>query len=357
MERTLPHEGLHHARHALLERNRGRGLPPQGVRALRPADRRALAAHGAAWRATRRRRVVLSALRPGDRRGAARPYRPRIPDGSRHAARHRPVEHLEQGRVSDARAARRAVGGAAAGDARGNAQPQAGGRGGRVRRRRPCAGADERGADPRGEGLSAAVKALLALLVFSVHAAEPLPALHAARDGVTASGVSSGGYMAVQLHVAHSTSVAGVGVIAGGPYYCAQGSLFTALYNCMTPGFWTPVTRPALLKSEADLLASSGRIDATTHLSRSRAWVFSGRNDRTVYPQVVEALRDFYGAYKAQVLLVADKPAGHGMVTAHHGNACGATEPPFIVDCDYDAAGELLNFLYGKLAAPAVEEG
>src|SRR5205823_12068015 len=96
---------------------------------------------------------------------------------------------------------------------------------------------------------------LLALLIAGAHAAEPLPALHAARDGVTASGVSSGGFMAVQLHVAHSATVAGVGVIAGGPYYCAQGSMFTALYNCRQPGTWTPVTAPALLKSETDALA------------------------------------------------------------------------------------------------------
>ncbi|HYR36971.1 MAG TPA: hypothetical protein VEQ87_21980 [Burkholderiales bacterium] len=162
--------------------------------------------------------------------------------------------------------------------------------------------------------------------------------------------------MAVQLHVAHSAIVSGVGVIAGGPYYCAQGSLFTALYNCTTPGWWTPLPRPALFKTEADLLASSGRIDATSHLAKSRAWLFTGRNDRTVYPQVVEALRDFYAGYKASVVLVADKPAGHAMVTEDHGNACSTTEPPFIVDCDYDAAGELLNFLYGKLAAPAAKE-
>jgi poly(3-hydroxybutyrate) depolymerase len=200
------------------------------------------------------------------------------------------------------------------------------------------------------------MKLLLALLIASVQAAEPLPALRAARDGVTASGLSSGGSMAVQLHVAHSASVAGVGVLAGGPYYCAQGSLFTALYNCMTPGFWTPVTRPALLKTETDALASSGRIDATTHIAKSRAWLFSGRNDRTVYPQVVEALQSFYAGYKAQVVLVADKPAGHGMVTLEQGNACDTTAPPFIVDCDYDAAGELLNFLLGKLAPPVAKE-
>jgi poly(3-hydroxybutyrate) depolymerase len=200
------------------------------------------------------------------------------------------------------------------------------------------------------------VKALLVLLVAGAHAADPLPALHASRDGVTASGVSSGGYMAVQLHVAHSATVSGVGVIGGGPYYCAQGSLFTALYNCMTPGSWTPVPRPAFLKAEADVLASSGRVDATSHLAKSRAWLFTGRNDRTVYPQVVEALRDFYASYEASVVLVADKPAGHGMVTEDHGSACSTSEPPFIVDCDYDGAGELLNFLYGKLAAPAAKE-
>ena len=37
-------------------------------------------------------------------------------------------------------------------------------------------------------------------------------------DEITVSGLSSGGYMAVQYQVAHSSSVAGAGVIAGGPY-------------------------------------------------------------------------------------------------------------------------------------------
>jgi poly(3-hydroxybutyrate) depolymerase len=198
--------------------------------------------------------------------------------------------------------------------------------------------------------------ALLALLIAGAQAAEPLPALHAAREGVTASGVSSGGYMAVQLHVAHSATITGVGVIAGGPYYCAQGSVFTALYNCMTPGAWTPVPSAAFLKTEAGLLAKSGRIDATTHLGAARAWLFTGRNDHTVYPQVVETLRDFYVSYKASVVLIADKPAGHGMVTEHAGNACGTSEAPFIVHCDYDVAGELLAFLYGKLAPPLAKE-
>ena len=183
-----------------------------------------------------------------------------------------------------------------------------------------------------------------------------MPALHAQATGVTVSGVSSGAYMAVQMHVAHSASVAGAGVIAGGPYYCAQGSVFTAFYNCMTPGWWTPLPPTATLKAQTDALSLSRQIDSVRHLENSRAWLFTGSNDHTVYRPVVESLRDFYAGYKVQVTLVADKPAGHAMVTEVRGNKCGSSEPPFIVDCDYDAAGVLLQSLLGKLNARAEKE-
>jgi poly(3-hydroxybutyrate) depolymerase len=187
-------------------------------------------------------------------------------------------------------------------------------------------------------------------------AADPLPALRAQPNSVTVSGVSSGAYMAVQMHIAHSATVTGAGVIAGGPYYCAQGSVFTAFYNCMTPGWWTPLPHTATLKAETDALSLSRQIDPVRHLENSRAWLFSGSNDHTVQRQVVEGLRDFYAAYKAQVTLVTDKPAGHAMVTEVRGNKCGSSEPPFIVDCDYDAAGVLLQALLGKLNPRAEKE-
>jgi poly(3-hydroxybutyrate) depolymerase len=37
---------------------------------------------------------------------------------------------------------------------------------------------------------------------------------------VTVSGLSSGGFMAVQMHVAYSSVFSGAGIFAGGPYYC-----------------------------------------------------------------------------------------------------------------------------------------
>ena len=200
------------------------------------------------------------------------------------------------------------------------------------------------------------MKVLAALLAATtVHAGEPLPALQAARDGTTVSGVSSGGYMAVQLHVAYSSRIAGAAVIAGGPYYCAQGSVFTALYNCMKPGRWTPVPAVSVLTAQAELLAASRAIDATSNLARSQAWLFTGGADHTVDPAVVHALRDFYAAYKAKVILVANAQAGRGMVTERAGNACDASESPFIVHCNYDAARELLRFLLGALAPPVAK--
>src|ERR1700682_3223375 len=44
------------------------------------------------------------------------------------------------------------------------------------------------------------------------------------------------------------------------------------------------------------------------------------------------------------------------MVTEDRGNACGATESPYLNDCDYDAAGELLRQLLGPLAPRAANE-
>lgn len=201
---------------------------------------------------------------------------------------------------------------------------------------------------------SCKARALVALLLVWGHgiAADRLPGFEADATGVTASGLSSGGYMAVQLHVAHSSIVAGSGVFAGGPYYCAKGSLLTAYYNCTEPGFLAPLPATAALRDEAEAQAKAGRIDATANLASSRAWLFSGTRDRTVGPQVVEALRGFYAGYKAAVVHVKDRPAGHAVVTEAAGNAdCGTTQSPYINDCDYDAAGEMLRHLYGPASA------
>ncbi len=200
----------------------------------------------------------------------------------------------------------------------------------------------------------AAALVLFAGLVHGAQAVDPLPALAADASATTVSGVSSGGYMAVQFHVAHGASVRGAAVLAAGPYWCAQGSVWTAYYNCMTPGRWTPLPPVEPLHAAVKTLAAARTIDDPATLSGSRVWLFGGTADRTVLPEVVDALERFYAAYvpRERIERVRDVPAGHAMVTLDAGSACGATASPFINDCDFDAAGRLLAHLYGPLAPP-----
>jgi len=198
---------------------------------------------------------------------------------------------------------------------------------------------------------SSAVELLLALSVAApVCAADRLAGHSADVTAFTVSGVSSGGYMAVQMHVAHSSRIHGAAALAAGPYYCARGSLWTAWGTCMTGA-------PAVSKAAAEQYARDGSVDPLGNLAKARVWLFSGTQDRTVVPAVVEALARQYGLFGTKPALVRDRPAGHAMVTDNAGAACSATEPPFINDCDYDAAGELLRHLLGALSAPSDTPG
>ena len=202
-----------------------------------------------------------------------------------------------------------------------------------------------------------AVRLFLLSSLGSAIAAEPLPRFGADGAAFTVSGLSAGGYMAVQMHVAHSSRVSGVGALAAGPYYCAQGSLWTALNECMAPSTSSRLPRWEVLKIQADRFAREQRVDPTSNLARARVWLFAGLRDRTVKPEVVAVLERFYISYGTKPVFIWDKPAGHGMVTEHAGSACDASEPPYINDCDYDAAGEMLRHLLGSLSPPAPKAG
>jgi poly(3-hydroxybutyrate) depolymerase len=196
----------------------------------------------------------------------------------------------------------------------------------------------------------------LALAATSL-AAERLPAIGADLTGTSVSGISSGGFMAVQFHVAHSRTVRGAGVIAGGPYFCAEGSATRAMFNCMKPGSFTPLPATDVLKAFTASFAATGQIDPTANLGSAKVWLFTGTRDATVKSEVVEAARRFYLMFvlPANVAFVDSVPAGHGMITYDAGKACDVTQAPFINDCDFDAAGELLAHIYGTLTPAAAK--
>lgn len=207
---------------------------------------------------------------------------------------------------------------------------------------------------------------LPALLLPAKAAAQPplaaLPALGAELAGVTVSGVSSGAYMAVQFQVAHASLVRGAGVLAGGPYACADGSAWRALTQCMAPSSWAPLPSVAELRQRSEALARQNRIDPLDGLRDDRVWLFSGGRDETVATPVMERLAAYYAEWlpPAAIRFVRHPEAAHAMISVSESqaNACEKFASPYINRCgDLDAAGEILSHLLGPLQAPAATPG
>ncbi|MDR1424760.1 MAG: poly(3-hydroxybutyrate) depolymerase [Azoarcus sp.] len=210
--------------------------------------------------------------------------------------------------------------------------------------------------------LRASCLALCFALCTITHAAEPLPALGASAENLTVSGLSSGGFMAVQFHVAHSALVRGAGILAGGPYYCAKGSMTRAVTSCMSPNFLMPVPKAADLRAEVDKQAAAHRIEDPAHLRNSRVWILSGGKDTTVDRAVVEQTDAFYRLWLPESAIVYERlpGAGHAMIApqAADGGVCAVTAPPYINRCgEFDAPARLLDHLLGKPSGAGASGG
>ena len=201
-------------------------------------------------------------------------------------------------------------------------------------------------------GLTSLHRSLIVTLAMSgglVHAAVNLPALNIDTTQTTVSGLSAGGYMAVQLHVAYSaTFKKGAGVVAGGPFYCAQGSVVTATGACMGSPAGISVNS---LVTNTNNWGSQGLIDPVANLQSSKLYLFSGTLDSAVKPGVMDALKTYYNSFvpAANVVYKKDIAAEHAMITDDYGSACSVKATPYINDCNFDVAGAILAQLYGGL--------
>src|SRR5688572_29606567 len=101
-----------------------------------------------------------------------------------------------------------------------------------------------------------------------------LPALNIDVMDTSVSGLSAGAYMAVQFHVADSSILRGAGLFAGGPFYCAEGSLNTALTTCMSGSPAPPDAARAVEATKR--FAAAGSIDDPSNLARQRVFLFGG---------------------------------------------------------------------------------
>jgi len=180
-------------------------------------------------------------------------------------------------------------------------------------------------------------------------AATPLSAYNADPNTVTVAGISSGGFMAVQLQVAYSKSIVGTAVFAGGPYYCAQDNANTAQGYCES-GNGIPLQT---LIDYTNNQASNGTIDPTGNIASKPIYMFSGTNDTTVHQPVMNTLQQYYENYTSgsNITYDRDTQAAHAWISPDGPNSCTSSFIPYINNCGIDPEQTFLTKFYGSLNA------
>lgn len=201
------------------------------------------------------------------------------------------------------------------------------------------------------------------LLALAETANEPedLPALGAAAQQASVVGVSSGGYMATQLAVAWPERFSGLGVLAAGPWSCAQGSLSLALNQCMM----TRRGMPSLDELEARHQRYLGleQVGSAEALSQLRAYLWHGEEDEVVEPPLGDLLAEQWARWLAspdQLRVARSENAGHGWpvrvpsetsAEPQEWGDCRQGGGSFLLACDEDVAGQMLDWLYPEREA------
>ena len=176
-----------------------------------------------------------------------------------------------------------------------------------------------------------------------------LTSLNIDSDSVTVGGLSAGGFMAVQMHVAYSDTIHGSAIFAGGPFFCAMDNLMIAEQYCMYDFAGNEPKLDAIIQY-TDAKVKTGDIDDTENLKDDKVYMFSGKKDTTVSPKTMHSLEDYYNHYGlTEISSEFELNAAHCLPTLDFGEKCDIAMSPYIGKCDYDGAGLAFKQLYGDL--------
>lgn len=217
------------------------------------------------------------------------------------------------------------------------------------------------GADPAGPAVtSQATQPSVALASPPAPAVVQLQRYQIDPAKIFVAGISSGGFAAVQMHVAHSSTFKGAAIYAGGVDWCAgAGGAATALANC--GGETLPTNQASynstLAASEAyvDAQSSLGTIDPAANLAGQPVYLWSGTQDQVVNPLEMVDLQSEYLHYGANVHFDNTFPAAHGWESPDGELGCGTSGSPYMVTCSangavYDSVKTWLTMFLGSLA-------
>jgi len=214
-----------------------------------------------------------------------------------------------------------------------------------------------------------AASALAGALTASAEAADKLGAYPVDPAQASVAGISSGAFMANQLHIAHSAGIMGAAMVAGGLYGCAVDAVeddgvralaSQAVGACMKVPFLLDDVDE--YKSRVKQLAAKRWIDPPANLARAKVYFFTGSSDSVVDSETVakgKALYKALGVPDSNITFVDHSgpaaKAGHSWVTVNYGGACDANAPPYIDRCGYDQSEAELKVIYGDNLNPPAQ--
>jgi len=193
---------------------------------------------------------------------------------------------------------------------------------------------------------------LLLIALVSASLAQKLNTYRIDPTQISTSGISAGGAMANQIQVAFSQAIMGAGIVAGPPYFCAMDLLAEALVSCTTqPGGISL----ELLYAATEMASALAQIDNIGNLTKAKIMLFTGADDSVVVPGVMAITNTYYSHFipsKNINFINEVYQAAHGWPTNNYGNPCSTFAAPYIINCNYDWAGAMLQWIYGNFSAP-----
>ncbi|WP_447956693.1 poly(3-hydroxybutyrate) depolymerase [Vreelandella sp. EE7] len=188
-----------------------------------------------------------------------------------------------------------------------------------------------------------------------------LPPLGTAHGQASTVGVSSGGYMASQLAAAWPERFKGLGVVAAGPWGCAQGTLSLALRQCMQVSRGLPSLEA--LDERLARYREQSLVGSREALGALRVFIAHGDDDEVVAPELGALLaRQWRGWSAEDQVRFTPGSQGHGWpvrlpaqasVGPHALGGCRQGGGSFVLACDDDLAADMLEWLYPERAGAA----
>lgn len=154
--------------------------------------------------------------------------------------------------------------------------------------------------------------------------------------------------MAAQYEVIFSSELTGAGIVAGGMYYCTEGTRFRVPKCGVSPSLLGLDDDVDDLVQQAKKFAKQGLIDPIENVKSHKLFMFSGKYDKTIAPAVMEATRSVYLGYGVpaeNIITEFSFKSPHAWPTLNYGGECNSflSGPPFMINCGRDFPGEILK--------------